>query len=98
MRPLARHSLAAGRVAAPRRQLSPSTFIAAVFGSPQKTGSTCSTTSAGTSRKLRLFSIGISARRAPLSFATWSGHYGEMRSSAGGAMTTSSVVARVRPT
>jgi len=51
-------------------QFPPSTFIAAVFGSPKNTGSTCSTISALTSRKFRLFSIGTSALFAPLSFAT----------------------------
>jgi len=48
----------------------PVTLRAAVFGSPKKIGSTCSTISALTSRKLRLFSIGIRARLAPVSFAT----------------------------
>jgi transposase len=48
----------------------PITLMAAVFGSLKKMGSTCSMMSALTSRKLRLFSIGISERFAPLSLAT----------------------------
>ncbi len=51
----------------------PSAFIAAVIGSEKNTGSTRSTMSPETSRKFRLFSSGTSARRAPLSMATWSG-------------------------
>src|SRR5208282_5749209 len=51
----------------------PSPFIAAVIGSEKNTGSTRSTMSPETSRKFRLFSRGINARRAPLSMPTWSG-------------------------
>jgi hypothetical protein len=51
----------------------PSAFIAAVIGSAKKIGSTRSITSPATSRKLRLFSSGMRARRAPLSMPTWSG-------------------------
>lgn len=51
----------------------PNTFIAATFGSLKKMGSTCSMMSALTSRKLRLFSMGINARFAPLSRATCNG-------------------------
>jgi len=52
-----------------RGQLRPSALKAAVFGSSKKIGSTCSMMSPVTSRKFRLFSKGISARRAPLSIA-----------------------------
>ena len=63
----------AGRVRRAGIQVIPSAFIAAVIGSAKKIGSTRSTTSPETSRKFRLFSRGISARRAPLSMPTWSG-------------------------
>src|SRR5262245_60188908 len=43
----------------------PSAFMAAVVGSEKKIGSTRSTMSPDTSRKFRLFSRGMSARRAP---------------------------------
>src|SRR4029077_21118390 len=55
----------------------PSAFIAAVIGSEKTTGSTRSTMSPDTSRKFRLFSRGISARRAPLSIATCNGSANE---------------------
>ncbi len=48
----------------------PNAFIAAVIGSEKNTGSTRSTMSPDTSRKFRLFSSGIKARRAPLSMPT----------------------------
>src|SRR5262249_46269292 len=54
-------------------QVIPSAFIAAVIGSEKNTGATLSTMSPETARRLRLFSRGIRARRAPLSIATWSG-------------------------
>ena len=50
--------------------VNPNAFIAAVIGSEKKMGSTRSTMSPDTSRKFRLFSNGISARRAPLSMPT----------------------------
>ena len=50
--------------------VNPSPFTAAVIGSEKNTGSTRSTMSPETSRKFRLFSRGISARRAPLSIPT----------------------------
>ena len=53
--------------------VSPNAFIAAVIGSEKNTGSTLSTMSPDTSKKLRLFSSGTNARRAPLSIATCSG-------------------------
>src|SRR4051794_24415039 len=54
-------------------QFMPSAFIAAVIGSEKNTGSTRSTMSPDTSRKLRLFSNGTNARRAPLSMLTCNG-------------------------
>jgi len=48
----------------------PRAFTAAVIGSEKKIGSTRSTMSPGTSKKFRLFSNGMSARRAPLSIPT----------------------------
>jgi hypothetical protein len=53
-----------------RHYVSPSAFIAAVAGSEKKIGSTRSMMLPDTSRKLRLFSRGISAFLAPLSIAT----------------------------
>lgn len=48
----------------------PNPFIAPCRTSPKKIGSIASRTSALTSKKFRLFSMGIRARRAPLSIAT----------------------------
>jgi hypothetical protein len=53
--------------------IKPNALIAAVIGSEKNTGSTRSTMSPETSRKLRLFSNGTSARRAPLSMPTCKG-------------------------
>lgn len=54
-------------------QVMPNAFMAAVIGSEKKMGSTRSTMSPETSRKLRLFSSGTNARRAPLSMPTCKG-------------------------
>jgi hypothetical protein len=62
---------------APHAYVIPSAFIAAVIGSEKKIGSTRSTMSPETSRKLRLFSNGTSALRAPLSMATCKGSASE---------------------
>ena len=51
----------------------PNALTAAVMGSEKNTGSTRSTMSPATSRKWRLFSSGIRARRAPLSMPTCRG-------------------------
>lgn len=51
----------------------PKALSAAVNGSEKKIGSTFSTMSPETSKKFRLFSIGIRARFAPLSIATCRG-------------------------
>jgi len=51
----------------------PNAFIAAVIGSEKNMGSTRSTMSPATSKKWRLFSSGIGARRAPLSMPTCKG-------------------------
>lgn len=72
-----RRGIRAERTAA--RDHPPRTFIAAVFASPKKIGSTCSMMSALTSRKLLLFSIGMRARLAPLSLATCSGSVSERK-------------------
>ncbi len=53
----------------------PNTFIAAVFASPKKIGSTCSMMSAPTSRKFRLFSIGIPMTTSKLVYVIQNGSH-----------------------